>query len=173
MTFLRHALFILILLGCSSDPAPLDYCLMIEADQSFVNNDRSNLAQFEADRAKREALIEANFDGLLEVVNRSGFPILTDKDKEENTCRYRAITMTMIHTAQLFPERFFGPFCTAIFTTEMKEDRLDQALLERASIITARTMDICTDWKPQIQQALFQWGLDLALLEEMSFVECE
>ncbi|MEO1714936.1 MAG: hypothetical protein AAFU60_16515, partial [Bacteroidota bacterium] len=54
-------------LACTSNRTDVDYCQMIEADQSFVNNDRSDMELFEADWAKRKAIIHANFDLLLEV----------------------------------------------------------------------------------------------------------
>jgi len=146
---------------------------MIEADQSFVNNDRSDLQLFEADRTKRKAIIHANFDLLLEVTNQDGFPIITETDKEEQTCRYRALTMTMIHAAQLFPERFFGPSCIAVFSGELEVGRLDRALLERASFVTIRTMEICEELEPQILQALKSWRLDPTLLQGASFISCE
>ena len=130
------------------------------------------MERFEADRAKRKALIEANFNALLEVIDREGFPTLTYKDKAENTCRYRALTMTMIHAAQLFPERFFGPSCVTFFATEMKAGRLEQDLLEQACIIALQTMNLCQELEPFMQQALIRWELDPALMSGASFVPC-
>ena len=159
------------LLSCNEQTIDLDYCKMIAEDQSFVNTDKSDMETFNADKASRKKLIEKNFDLLVQKTRQSGFPMIQDESME--SCKSRAVTMTMLHGAQTLPELFFSEPYVALFKAEMDKGNLERKILLIASTLTARTVELCDGQQPEIEAALALWELDVSLFAEAKFMHCD
>jgi hypothetical protein len=89
-----------LLAGCKT--AELDYCRMLELDQSHVNSDTTNMVKFEADRTKRIELIKDNFKELIEYSKNNRFPEMGKLDASGvDSCRNWAVFITCFHIGQL------------------------------------------------------------------------
>ena len=160
------------LLSCKSSPIVIDYCEMIKSDQSFVNTDKSDMDQFNADRQARHKIFNSNFDAIMQLTSQEGFPYVSLSTYPADSCKYWAVTMTMIHTAQADPEVFFSKKVAKIFETEMKKGNLEKGLLEKSCIISSRTSEFCEHLRTDIQYATKLWGLKPDIFDESKFVEC-
>ena len=163
---------VFICFGCQRKPYELDYCKMLKDDQSFVNQDKSDMAKFESDRAKRAELLAMNFDLLLAKTYLDGFPTIHKIITTTDTCKRQAVQITMIHAAQSNPKLFFSEGVVSIFQKELKKGNLDVDVLRKAVIISARTKEFCSALKPKINAALDAWELSQSLFQEARFVEC-
>jgi len=86
----------------------LDYCLIHKTDQRFVNTDKSNMEQFQKDKSKRAALMKQNFKDLISYAELHEFPYVEPNTSVLDSCKYWAVTMTMIHAAQVELESLFS-----------------------------------------------------------------
>ena len=100
--------FLLGLIACKEDPIKLDYCKMISEDQSYVNTDKSDMVKFKADKAERHKIFVNNFELIMRKTKQEGFPYVSLNNYQKDSCKYSAVTMTMIHTAQSNPNVFFS-----------------------------------------------------------------
>ncbi len=176
MAIFKLSITIVVLLemvACDNKTLPLDYCRMIAADQSFVNTNKGNRQAFESDREKRALLIKNNFDLLMEKTRRDGFPSVSASSQRIDSCKYWAVTMTMIHAAQSAPEVFFSKKYASIFNEELQKGNMERSLLQKASMITAKTIELCDDIKPTIEAATQLWEVDFSIFNEATFVNCE
>ena len=160
------------LVACKQEPIELDYCKMIEEDQSYVNNDKSDMVKFNADKSERHKLFAKNFDLIMQKTNHDGFPKTSLTSYPKDSCKYWAVSMTMIHTAQSNPKLFFGRKCADLFKTEMDKGNIERKLLEQSSIITAKTIDLCEDLKSRIEYATKIWGLESQIFDTANFINC-
>jgi|GEM_PF-1387940 len=151
----------------------LDYCQMLADDQSYVNNDKSDIEKYNSDRAKRSELLERNFELLIGEIRANGFPDISITGNQIDSCKNRAITITMIHAAQGKPEVFFGMENARLFQKELSNGNLDREVLRRATIIAVRTNDFCENLKPMISKSCELWGLDFSIFDQSSFVACD
>lgn len=173
MKILTLGIFVLLLNSCDSKPIELDYCKMIAEDQSFVNNDKSNLEQYNLDKSKRKEIIKNNFALIMEKTKQDGFPLVSLNTYSVDSCKYWTITMTMIHIAQSDPELFFSEKYSKIFESELKKGNMERNLLEKASVITAKTIELCEEWKPKIKYATDLWGINYSIFDAAKFIKCK
>lgn len=166
------AIYLSGLIACSEGPIPLDYCKMISEDQLHVNNDKSDSLKYQADRAERYETFEKNFELIMQKTRQDGFPYVSLNNYTEDSCKYWAVSMTMIHTAQSNPGKFFSKKYADLFKNEMEKGNLERELLERSSIITAKTMDLCDELKPDIEYAVKTWGIRSNIFDEANFINC-
>lgn len=133
-------LLLFLLLACAAEPPPpLPYCEMLRKDQMNVNTDKRDLEQFDRDRGIRVANISKNFDALIDYAKYHGFPQADMfRRAPADTCQSQAIIITMIHGAQIAPERFFSEDLTTFFQNEIGAGRLDARIL-RPCLAAART----------------------------------
>jgi hypothetical protein len=151
----------LYLSACMKQPTELSYCEMHETDQSFVNNDKTDMERYEADREKRLQLIKANFESLVTYSMREGFPLVHPEDAVLDSCKYWAVTMTMIHTAQAQPDLFFSPEMSSFFKKEMNKGNIRRELLEQCLIIAFRTNSLSEANTAHVSTAAESWGIQL------------
>lgn len=145
--------------SCNRKVIDPPYCEMYKTDQSHVNTDKSNIVQFNTDRNKRISLIEKNFDILIEYSKRFGFPKIEPNLVVTDSCKYWAVTMTMIHTAQINPELFFSKKMVAFFNKELERGNLQRSLLKQCIEITHLTTTPTEDLTSTIDRASLEWGL--------------
>jgi hypothetical protein len=160
-------------IACGQEALILDYCKMISEDQSYVNTDKSDMVNFKADKAKRHEIFKKNFDLLMMKTKQAGFPYVSLNNYQQDSCKYWAVSMTMIHTAQSNPSLFFNKKYAKLFKREMDKGNIEKKLLRQASTITAKTIDLCETIKPNIKYATELWGIDYSIFEEANFIKCE
>lgn len=160
------------LMACHKKPLTLDYCQMIAADKTHVNMDKSDMVKFEADQAERAKIFKRNFDWIMQKTEREGFPGVSMKNRQADSCQYWAVTMTMLHTAQSNPELFFSKRYAKLFKSEMDKGNLEKVLLFQSSTLTAKTIDLCEELKPDIEYALKIWGLEPQIFDKATFITC-
>lgn len=166
--------FLLLLqLSCSEEKIVLDYCTMIAEDQLHVNQDKSDMDRFNADRKKRHKIFEKNFDLLMQKTRQDGFPFVSLQTYAADSCKYWAVTMTMLHTAQSDPAKFFSKKYARIFQAELNKGNIEKSLLEKSCTLTANTIALCEDLKPDIRRSVEMWGVDFAVFEVADFVKCD
>ncbi len=165
--------FFLCLFGCRENVKDLDYCFIHETDQSFVNNDKSDMSQFQEDKLKRASLIKKNFKDLVNYSESFGFPYVEPNTSVLDSCKYWAVTMTMIHAAQIQPEEFFSEKNIKLFKKELEKGNIRIELMEQSVIIMVRTYDICRNLESAIKYALSVWGLKNNLLNDAKFIDCK
>ena len=165
--------FLIALIACNEEPIKLDYCKMISEDQSYVNNDKSDMVKFKVDKAERHKIFKKNFDLIMQKTKQEGFPYISLNNYQKDSCKERAILMTMIHTAQSNPNIFFSKKYADLFKREIDKGNIEKELLERSSIITAKTIDLCDELKPNIEYATKKWGIDLHIFNEANFIACK
>ena len=146
---------------------------MIKLDQSYVNTDKSNLSKFKSDKEKRSKLIKKNFELLIKKTKQTGFPNVFLGQPNKDSCMNGAVTMTMIHTAQTSPDKFYGNTIAELFKIELVNGNLDKELLKRSSIVTAMTIELCDNLKPRIEKTLELWDLDKDIFKQAEFINCE
>lgn len=166
-------LFILVLFSCKQDPIYIDYCKMIDDDQSFVNTNKRDLEQYNADKLERHKIFKKNFDMLMRKTAQDGFPYVALENLPQDSCKYWAVSMTMIHTAQSNPTVFFSKKYADLFKREMDEGNLEEQTLKRSVEITAKTIELCENIKSDIQYAVGVWGIDYSVFDEANFVACD
>lgn len=166
-------LLLIVVFSCNEEKIEIDYCEMLERDQSFVNNDKSNMEQFNSDKLKRTILINENFELLIKKTKQSGFPNIQNNQMSRDSCLERAVLITMIHKSQLDPDQFYGKSMTSLFESELEKGTLDSEILEKSCLITAATIDLCEHLRPRIKSALELWKLDEKLIEKAKFINCD
>lgn len=165
--------FVVGIIACKEDKITLDYCKMISEDQSYVNNDKSDMTRFNTDKAERRKIFKKNFDLIIQKTKQAGFPYVSLSNYQNDSCKYWAVSMTMVHTAQTSPDVFFSKKHADLFKSEMDKGNIEKELLERSSIITAKTIDLCDELKPKIEYALNEWQLDSDIFNKAKFITCD
>ena len=166
------AFFITGIIACKEEPIALDYCKMISEDQSYVNTDKSNMVKFKADKVERHKIFKKNFELIMKKTDQDGFPYISLNNYPQDSCKYWAVSMTMIHTAQSNPQNFFSKKYVDLIKQEMDKGNIEKKLLKQSSEITARTIELCTKLKPKIEYALNRWELESTIFNEANFVKC-
>ncbi len=159
-------------IACKEEPINLDYCKMISEDQSHVNTDKSDMVKFNADKAERQNKFKKNFELIMQKTEQEGFPFVSLNNYPQDSCKYWAVSMTLIHTAQSRPNLFFSKKYADIFKSEVDKGNIERRLLEQSSIITAKTMELCDHLKPEIKYALKLWGIKSDIFDEANFIKC-
>ena len=165
--------FFILNISCNEKQIEIDYCKMLERDQSFVNNDKSNIEEFNSDKAKRAVLINQNFELLIKKTKQSGFPNIQNNQTLKDSCLERAVTITMIHKSQIDPDQFYGKSMVKLFKNELEKGNLDNEILKKSCLITAMTTDLCENLRPRMKSALALWKLDKELLGKAKFISCD
>ena len=158
--------------SCNEKVAVLDYCKILTDDQLDVNWDKSDMAKFEADKIKRSNRITNNFELLIRETKENGFPVVSLNFADDENCKSRAVTMTMIHIAQINPKLFFSGYYSKLFKLEIDKGNLDKELLKRSCIIAFKTEEICENLKSNIEDAINLWKLELSIMRDTKFVKC-
>jgi len=154
---------------------------MITEDQQYVNYDKSDINYME-DKKKRHEIFENNFNRLLQVTKQDGFPKVSLKTYKQDSCKYEAVTMTIIHIAQSKPEVFFSKKIAHLFNQELRKGNIEKKLLQKSTVVMAKTMEICISQKKkmeyainlwQIAQDTFQGEVVSDVVENATFINCK
>lgn len=150
--------FVILAYGCHrGSPSELPYCSMNSRDQSFVNNNKKDIEKYNKDREKRLRLIEENYEMLMGYARRNGFPYIDFSTQESDSCKFWAVTMTMLHAAQGIPS-FYSEKSIRFFKKEMDKGNITKQLLEQCLIVADRTT---TDFEAEIKRASEAWGVSV------------
>jgi len=170
--FLILPLMSLILFHCKNQKIELDFCKIVELDQSFVSKDKSNMAKFESDRRNRRKLFKKNFEELIVLAKGSGFPNADLINEPKDTCISYAITLTLIHIAQSKPDLLFNKETIDLLGKELENGNLNSRDLAPAYQMSIMTTEFCNALKDKIEYASEVWGFDKKLIGKAKFKNC-
>ena len=154
---------------CTQETRVIDYCQMIERDQSYTNPDE---IRADDDWMKREAIFLENFDILITETRKSGFPHIETKASGVDSCRYWAVIMTLVHMAQAHPELLFTQEIMELFKSEVEKGNLTAVALTPLFKISFVTNEFCEELKEKINQALQEWGVSGYINSQPRYKKC-
>lgn len=166
---------ILTIISCKdSSPKEIDFCRMLELDQSYTDSDSINKEKFNLNKKKRHKLIKDNFNQLIQYSKQSGFPEMGSLQTTGlDSCRNWAVMITLFHIGQIQPKLFFENGTKQLFEKEISEGRLKSGSLFPPLREGFRSHDFCIDNKESILAALESWQLNLDDLPDIKFVNCK
>jgi hypothetical protein len=145
---MHNITFILIFscLACApSNHISPDFCKILNADQSYINNDKSD-KYYSIDRKKRHAIYQNNFKEIMHYIEHSGFPSIHLNKSNVDSCKYNAITLTFIHVAQSKISTFFKPKTKKILLNNLASNVQLKQVLTKSILVAINTNSIdCSD----------------------------
>jgi len=151
---------------------PIDYCQMLEHDQSYTSTGTEDSLVRESNRQKRIQLFEANYETILREIESNHFPDLSIKTTTQDSCRFWAITMTFIHMAQTRPEVLFSEKSRKMMAQEILEGHLQPEDIVPAFRVTFGHKEFCSDLRESIEQAILAWKVGDMINAEPTYVAC-
>lgn len=162
---------IFLIIGCQSKE--LDYCKMLELDQSNVTVDTSDEVKMEADRTKRKELIKNNFKQLIDYAKHNRFPEMGELDVSGiDSCRNWAVFITCFHIGQIEPQLFFEDETIEVLTKEINKGNLKGSSLFTSFREGFRSHEFCDTQKEVIQNTLKKWGIKIDELPKIRYRSC-
>ncbi len=160
-----------LIIGCQSKE--LDYCKMLELDQSHVNMDTTDRAQIEVDRRKRKELIKHNFKKLIEYSKHNRFPEMGKLDVTGiDSCRNWAVFITCYHIGQIEPQLFFEHETIEILTKEIENGNLESNSLFTSFREGFTNHEFCKSEKDLIESTLKTWKIEIEELPKIKYKKC-
>ncbi len=177
MNKIHHQVLVVIslfLIGCSTnEPLVLDYCAMLERDQTTPDkNETDTLLRRQILDQRRQSFVE-NFELLLAETKQNGFPFLDQETQQSDSCKYWAVTATLIHMGQAHPHKIFTREVIDLFANEMNEGRVTSGTLFPAFSVSFVTKEFCDTLENKINLALDNWKIDRDKLRTPRFKKCE
>ncbi len=170
-TFGIFAVVIILIIGCQSKE--LDYCKMLELDQSYVNTDTTDMVKMEIDRRKRKELIKNNFHELIDYAKNNGFPEMGKLDVSGiDSCRNWAVFITCFHIGQIEPQLFFEDETIEVLTKEIEKGNLKSSSLFTSFREGFRSHEFCETQKDVIRRTLQNWQIEIEKLPEIRYKKC-
>ena len=161
-------------IGCNSNkPIEIDYCKMLTRDQSYVNREELDPVKRESNREKRKEIFIENYDQIIQLTKQKGFPNINFEDLPQDSCKYWAVTATLIHMAQSKPEIFFSEKTISLFKDEMNKGNLEPEDLTPAFRLSFTTNEFCEDLKETINKAVQVWEMKPHVNQEPKFKKCD
>ncbi|HMR86644.1 MAG TPA: hypothetical protein PKD51_00745 [Saprospiraceae bacterium] len=151
----------------------LDYCNMLEKDQSHMNEGVTDPDKRKENTSLRNKGFEENFQQILELTKQQGFPNVSFEDLPKDSCKYWAVTATLIHMAQTKPEVFFSEEITTLFKEEINKGNLDSDDLTPAYRISFTSNKFCQNLEASINHAIQTLGMETYLNGSPTFKKCE
>lgn len=153
--------------------AELDYCKMLTKDQSHLNEGVTDPNKRKENTSLRNKGFEENFQQILVLTKQQGFPNVSFEGLPKDSCKYWAVTATLIHMAQSKPEVFFSEEITTLFKAEITKGNLDSEDLMPAYRISFTSNEFCQKLEASINQAIQTLGMEPHLNGSPSFKKCD
>lgn len=152
----------------------LDYCKMLERDQSYVSFDTTaSKERILSANNKREQIFKENFNLIIQHSKINGFPEMGSlKTSGIDSCRNWVVFITLFHIGQSQPELFFEVETRQIIEKEIKEGRLESGALFAPLREGFLNFEFCKNQKDDIYEALDHWGLKATQLPTIKFTDC-
>jgi hypothetical protein len=154
-------------------PIELDFCSMLVTDQSHLNDGVTDPDKWKENNSLRKKSFEENFQQILELTKQQGFPNVSFEELPKDSCKYWAVTATLIHMAQTKPEVFFSEEITTLFKEEMNKGNLDSEDLTPAYRISFTSNEFCQKLEASINQAIQTLGMEPHLNGSPTFKKCD
>jgi len=174
---IKHIVFTsivtLIFWNCTNETnLKLDYCEMLELDQSFVENDGSE-KQIKSNHAKRKKGFKENFERIIQYSKYNGFPEMGSlQTSGVDSCRNWVVMITLFHVGQTQPKLFFENETKQLLEKEIMEGRLESGSLFPPLREGFKNHEFCLTRQDQIHNALIAWNLKIEDLPKIKFVDC-
>jgi hypothetical protein len=153
-------------------PVEIDYCEMLTRDQSHVNHVETEKSVMEENNKIRHQIFLENYEQLIQLTKDEGFPNISFDSLPQDSCKYWAITATLIHIAQSKPKIFFSEETISLFKEEMDKGNLESEDLTPAFRISFVTNEFCEDLQEIINKAIQTWGMESHLNGLPKFKKC-
>jgi hypothetical protein len=160
--------------ACTSNKSvEWDFCNMLTKDQSHLNDGVTDADKRKENTSLRNKGFEENFLQILELSKQQGFPNVSFEDLPKDSCKYWAVTATLIHMAQTKPEVFFSEEITLLFKEEMNKGNLDSDDLTPAFRMSFATNEFCQNLEASINHAIQTLGMKPHLYGSPIFKKCD
>lgn len=153
-------------------PIKIDYCEMLTKDQSHVNHVDTDTSVMKENNRIRQQIFLENYEQLIQLTKGEGFPNISFDSLPQDSCKYWAVTATLIHMAQAKPEIFFSEATISLFKEQMDAGNLESEDLTPAFRISFRTNEFCDDLQAPINKAIQTWGMEPHLDSQPKFKKC-
>jgi hypothetical protein len=164
-------IFLMIQFICCKKPH-IDYCVMLAKDQSYLFDKDVPPEENKIRRETRKALINENFQMLLNEIKKNGFPEITKETQSLDSCKYYAVVLTLTHICQTDPELFYSPEIEKLFLNELNQGRLDRDLLFTPIKIGSNEI-VCDGLKKRIEEVIHSWGMNLETINNLRYKPCD
>jgi hypothetical protein len=132
---------------------------MLKNDQSyFFDPTLSDSANYQ-NRELRKEIFKENLKDLILFTELIGFPTIESKYTQQDSCRYWAISGTLIHNAQANKDVFFSKPIIDIFKREIKKGNLKRDILYPA-IKLGLMGKVCDSLHENVLLALESWNFN-------------
>lgn len=172
-----HVFVFLILasnISCQLDnPVQINYCEMLTKDQSHVDFDYTDPQVVKSNVQQRKEIFLENYKQIIALTKQEGFPNINFDSLPQDSCKYWAITATLIHMAQAWPDVFFTEETISLLKKEMEEGNLESEDLTPAFRISFHTNEFCDNLEPLIKKAIDTWEMKPHLDSEPRFKKCD
>ena len=139
----------------------LDYCKMLEDDQTLKGQDRKNV-------------FKENFKSIIEYTQRNGFPNYDFNELPKDSCKTWAVMATLIHITQTSPELIFNNDILELFSVEIEKGNLNpEDIYPAFKVSTGGGQMFCDSLEPIINKTFDKWKMDPELREYFVFRNCE
>jgi hypothetical protein len=164
-------LFILVtVINCNVN-RNVDFCKILETDQSNLYSPEVSDEENKLAHSRRKQIFLQNFDILLLGFEKDKIPKIDEKNYLNDTCQHSAILATFIHISQTRPDLFYTEANIKLFKDQIESKRLDSEILYTAIKIGSHNKT-CDKLSVQIEKAIRIWGLDERLYKGFKFIKC-
>ncbi len=154
-----YTIISLLSISCNNEKPNLDYCTMLDNDQSHINSDK-NSPTYQSDREKRNDIYLENFNQIIEYSKKYGFPQIERKQAMSDSCKYKTISATFVHIAQSNINQFFIEEVKSFFLVESKKNTELKKIIGQSIIVTLNTNDLCELNKGQLVEFVDEMDLN-------------
>lgn len=162
------------LLSCAPiNTIEIDFCKMLARDQSNLNYGETDETKREENKKKRRQLFLENYKAIIQLTKDNGFPNIDFGNSPQDSCKFWAVTSTLIHMAQSKPEIFFSEETISIFKEEISKGNMESQDLTAAFRVSFITNEFCEELEKPIRKAINSWGMEAHIKREPKFKKCQ
>jgi len=177
LNIMRNLLLLKIIIfcfiGCKTDKTKeLDYCQILERDQSHVDHTETDTSIIAENRRIRRQYFSENFNQIIEHIKQNGFPRISRETMDQDSCKFHAIQITLIHTIQTRPEVFFSDEIISLFEKEIKNGNMQPEDLLSSFRVGFQMNNFCKDLKENIERAIHVWKITQLKNVELNYTDC-
>ncbi|MDP1726953.1 MAG: hypothetical protein Q8M15_09235 [Bacteroidota bacterium] len=137
----------------------IDFCRMLKAVQSnYCQGLELYSDSCVAQKIRRNQAIEDNYNALLDITNKTGFPNRQNHPKD--SCVHDFTLVTLIHMVQSKPELIFNESIITLFEEEIKKENLKKVILLSMFSVYSRNSYPKEKDRAMVELAIKKWKLE-------------
>lgn len=165
------AILCLSLFKCGTNNNKVDFCGMLNNDQSNLKSDEHTDEENVLKLENRKRIFIENYETFKDLSLRNSLPVIPQTPSADS-CLYWSTIMTFIHVSQTRPDIFYSKSNVDIFSKQLQKGTLDKEHLKPA-VKMGFMSSICDTLRPSIQYALKEWKIDNSFINENKFSPCD